>query len=302
MGHLLRELWRHGVRHQRQWRMLLRGKLLGWMLRRHLGLRELVLRMACAILYNGLIGNKLLGLEVVLGSKSSCLIGGEVWLSIGVVIPSTISIAGTVATSIASVLRTYAITLVWSIVISSIVVSIPTAAIITPSRGIPIPTVIVTTSAAPWTTWKVKKTIFNSSQLPFKPAWYLIQPRNKRRKKSNCLLRHRFCVSPIRFTSSFFCHLEELWVNCLVGLAQNRDEVPGLPHVVGSEEGIGCARLLATSRSANAVDIVLRVVRVVIVDDKFHVFHICKTLQCGRKKGNTLRVPEPTQQPDKKKS
>ena len=76
--------------------------------------------------------------------------------------------------------------------------------------------------------------------------------------------------------------MEELGVDCLVGLAEHRDEVAGLPHVVWSEEGIGRACLLATCRSANAMDIVLRVVGVVKVDDKFHVFHICKiVLQCG---------------------
>lgn len=91
-----------------------------------------------------------------------------------------------------------------------------------------------------------------------------------------------FFISPIRFTSSDFRHLEELGVDCLVGLTEHRDEVAGLPHVVRSEEGIGCACLLATCRSANAVDIVLRVVGVVKVDDKFHVFYICKiVLQCG---------------------
>lgn len=48
------------------------------------------------------------------------------------------------------------------------------------------------------------------------------------------------------------------------------------------EEGISGPCLLATSCSANTVDIVLRVVWVVKVDDKFHVFNICKiTLKCG---------------------
>lgn len=97
-------------------------------------------------------------------------------------------------------------------------------------------------------------------------------------------LQHRFCISPIRFTSSVFRHLEELGVDRLVGLAEHRDEVAGLSHVVWSEEGISCACLLATSCSANAVDIVLRVVGVVKVDDKFHVFNICKiALKCGIK-------------------
>jgi len=108
-------------------------------------------------------------------------------------------------------------------------------------------------------------------------------------KKAAANSQHSFCISPIRFTSSIFCHLEELGIDGLVGLSEHSDEVARLPHVVRSEEGIGCACLLATSRSANAVDIVLRVVGVVKVDDKFHIFNICKImLQCGRKeKGST---------------
>lgn len=101
---------------------------------------------------------------------------------------------------------------------------------------------------------------------------------------SGCSSQHCFCISPIRFTSSVFRHLEELGVDRLVGLAEHRDEVAGLSHVVWSEEGISRACLLATSCSANAVDIVLRVVGVVKVDDKFHVFNICKiALKCGIK-------------------
>lgn len=124
------------------------------------------------------------------------------------------------------------------------------------------------------------------------------------RKRNGCSTQHGFCVSPIRFTSSVFCHLEELGVDCLVGLSQHRDEIAGLPHVVGSEEGISSACLLATSCSANAVDIVLRVVGVVKVDDKFHVFNICKiVLQCGiKEKQDSTQgcAPVPPQQPDQK--
>lgn len=121
--------------------------------------------------------------------------------------------------------------------------------------------------------------------------------------KSGCSSQRSFCISPIRFTSSDFSHLEELGVDGLVGLPEHRDEVAGLPHVVGGEEGIGRACLLATCRSANAVDIVLRVVGVVKVDDKFHVFNICKiVLRCGRGKRRTAHfVPAPPQQPDQEK-
>ena len=92
---------------------------------------------------------------------------------------------------------------------------------------------------------------------------------------NGCSLHHSCCISPIGFTSSVFGHLEELGVDGLVGLSQHCHQVAGLPHVVGGEEGVGCARLLATSCAADSVDIVLRVVGIVIVDDKFHVFDIC---------------------------
>lgn len=118
------------------------------------------------------------------------------------------------------------------------------------------------------------------------PKTQLLLRTDRRAAEREWLLcsQHSFCISPIGFTSSVFRHLEELGVDCLVGLAEHRDEVAGLPHVVRSEEGISRASLLATSRSANAVDIVLRVVGVVKVDDKFHIFNICKiVLQCGIK-------------------
>lgn len=106
----------------------------------------------------------------------------------------------------------------------------------------------------------------------------------KRKEERVKETHHHFCISPIRFTSSVFCHLEELWVDSLVGLSKHRDEVAGLPHVVWCEEGIGCACLLATSRSANAVDIVLGVVGVVKVDDKFDVFNICNVAVWHKKR------------------
>lgn len=69
------------------------------------------------------------------------------------------------------------------------------------------------------------------------------------------------------------------------------------------EEGISSSRLLATSCSANTMNIVLRVVWVVKVDDKFHVFNICKImLKCGTVEmdDSTKGVPEPQQQPDQR--
>lgn len=88
----------------------------------------------------------------------------------------------------------------------------------------------------------------------------------------------------LNFTSSVLCHLDKLGVNGLVGLAQHRDQVTGLFHVVGGEESVGSARFLTSGCASNAVDIVLRGVRVVIIDDKFHILHICESVAVWQNK------------------
>lgn len=80
--------------------------------------------------------------------------------------------------------------------------------------------------------------------------------------------------SPPSTTSSVLCHLDQFGVNGLVGLTEHRDQVTGLFHVVGGEEGVGRARFLTSGCASNAVDIILGGVRVVIIDDKFHILHI----------------------------
>lgn len=86
------------------------------------------------------------------------------------------------------------------------------------------------------------------------------------------------------FTSSVLCHLDQLGVNGLVGLAEHRDQVTGLFHVIGCEEGVGCARFLTSGCASNAVNIILGGVRVVIIDDKFHILHICESVAVWQKK------------------
>lgn len=90
--------------------------------------------------------------------------------------------------------------------------------------------------------------------------------------------------SPPSTTSSVLCHLDQLGVNGLVGLAEHRDQVTGLFHVVGGEEGVGCARFLTSGCASNAVDIILGRVRVVIIDDKFHILHICESVAVWQNK------------------
>lgn len=85
-------------------------------------------------------------------------------------------------------------------------------------------------------------------------------------------------------TSSVLCHLDQFWVNGLVGLTEHRDQVTGLFHVVGGEEGVRCARFLTSGCASNAMDIILGGVRVVIIDDKFHILHICESVAVWQNK------------------
>lgn len=85
-------------------------------------------------------------------------------------------------------------------------------------------------------------------------------------------------------TSSVLCHLDQLGVNGLVGLAQHSYQVTGLFHVVRGEKGVGCARFLTPGCASNAVDIILGGVRVVIIDDKFHILHICESVAVWQNK------------------
>lgn len=55
-------------------------------------------------------------------------------------------------------------------------------------------------------------------------------------------------------------------------------------HVVGGEEGVRRARFLTAGCASNAVDIILRGVRVVIIDDKFHILHICESVAVWQNK------------------
>ena len=140
---LLRELRRHGVGHQR-WRVLLWSLCLG----------EGEWGMTSTSLCSNLSGSKLWGLEVALTTERSCL-AVEVGLSITIVAASAEAIGAAIISPIASsILWICAKSFVWSIIITSTIIPVPKTTKITPSRGVSIPTVIVSTSASPWTTWK----------------------------------------------------------------------------------------------------------------------------------------------------
>ena len=141
---LLRELRRHGVGHQR-WGVLLRSLCLG----------EGEWGVTCASLCSNFCRSKLWGLEIALTTERSCLVV-EVRLSVTIVAASAEAIGAAIISPIASssILWICAKSFVWSIIITSTIIPVPKTTKITPSRGVSIPTVIVSTSASPWTTWK----------------------------------------------------------------------------------------------------------------------------------------------------
>lgn len=97
--------------------------------------------------------------------------------------------------------------------------------------------------------------------------------------------------------TSVFNQLKQFGVDGLISLPKHRDEVIYLLNIVRSKECVCCACFGTAGSSSNSVDIVLWGVRVVIIDDKFHIFHICKVLQCGKKQGTKFCTP---QQPNRR--
>lgn len=100
----------------------------------------------------------------------------------------------------------------------------------------------------------------------------------------NCIPTVGMGLAGTHLTSSVLCHLDQLGINGLVGLTEHRDQVPGLFHVVGGKKGVGRARFLTSGCASNAVDIILGGVRVVIIDDKFHILHICESVAVWQNK------------------
>ena len=63
-------------------------------------------------------------------------------------------------------------------------------------------------------------------------------------------------------------------VDHLVGLGQHLDQIFGLGAVAGSEEGVGSAFVVFSSRPSNAMNVILRIVGVIVVDDEFDVVDV----------------------------
>lgn len=69
-------------------------------------------------------------------------------------------------------------------------------------------------------------------------------------------------------------HVIEPWVDRLIGLFEHLDKLLGLFGVGRGKEGVCCTSVLSSSRTANAMNIVLRVSRKVIIYDILNVGHI----------------------------
>lgn len=138
--HSLRERRRHGVGHQGRRVLLLWSLCLG----------EGERRVGDTILCTTLARAKLLGRIVVLAPKGSRLVVTKIGLSITIVAASASAkaIGAVVIAPITSILGICAKSFIWSIIKASTIIPIPVTAKISPSR-IPIPAVIVTTSASP---------------------------------------------------------------------------------------------------------------------------------------------------------
>lgn len=75
--------------------------------------------------------------------------------------------------------------------------------------------------------------------------------------------------------SSHVRHLHELGVDLLVCFTQYSNEIFRLLHVGWGEEGVGRAGLGRSGCTPNTMNIVLRTRRVIKVDHKLDVIHIC---------------------------
>lgn len=83
----------------------------------------------------------------------------------------------------------------------------------------------------------------------------------------------RHITSSASSTSSIN-QLQEFGIDGLSRLLENADQLAGLADVPWSKEGVRSAFVGAAGRTANAVDVVLRGVGVVIIDDKLDVLHV----------------------------
>lgn len=190
-----------------------------------------------------------------------------------IVVPITTTRVTTTANTILDLNATKAT--FWSPTKAPVIVPVPVATIVAPrTPRIPITAIILeATSPPPSTTWMTRRHI--------KPV---IGHSRVHRCDTGGQTAVQRATFPQDLTSSVLSHLDQLGVNGLVGLPQHRDQVAGLFHVIGGEEGVRSARFLTPGRASNAMDIILGGVRVVIIDDKFHILHICESVAVWQNK------------------
>ncbi len=75
-------------------------------------------------------------------------------------------------------------------------------------------------------------------------------------------------------STSSINQLQQFRIDGLSGLLQHPDQLTGLAEVPRSEEGVCCAFVGAAGRATDAMDVVLRWVGIVIIDDKLDILHI----------------------------
>jgi hypothetical protein len=81
-------------------------------------------------------------------------------------------------------------------------------------------------------------------------------------------------------TLCHFCHLTQFSIHYLICFSQNWNQViSSMFHVVGCEKSISCSCLLAAACMSNAVNVILRLRRLIKVDHKLHIFNVCNQ-QC----------------------
>lgn len=66
----------------------------------------------------------------------------------------------------------------------------------------------------------------------------------------------------------------QLWIDVLVGGLQHLDQIVSLGRVGRREEGVGRALVGGPARTTDTVNVVLRVVRKIKVDDELDIVHI----------------------------
>src|SRR5437763_11820530 len=83
-------------------------------------------------------------------------------------------------------------------------------------------------------------------------------------------------VTRIASASAISCHFSEFRVDRLIRFSENLHQFSGLAGIVTCEEGDSGSLGTSTPCSANTMNVIFVVVRVVIVDNSFDIFYVCK--------------------------